>query len=232
MSITFIKGNLFNSSCQTLINTVNCVGVMGKGIALVYRLRYPHLFTEYQRKCQNHEIQVGNLWLYHGAANTPGVLNFPTKTHWKLPSKLEYIELGLQFFQQNYQALNITSVAFPLLGAHNGGLSPQVVRGVMEKYLTDCSLTVEIYEHDATATDSLFEVFRNRWLSILPQTLPQVTYIRQTAILNRITEVLANRHANSLIDLLEYDGIGLKTLEKCFSMVMNPHALDQQISLF
>lgn len=232
MSITFIKGNLFNSSCQTLVNTVNCVGVMGKGIALVYRLRYPHLFTEYQRKCQNHEIQVGNLWLYHGAVNTPGVLNFPTKTHWKLPSKLEYIEQGLQFFQQNYQALNITSAAFPLLGAHNGGLSPQVVRAVMEKYLADCYLPIEIYEHDASAPDNLFEAFRNRWLSVPQQTLSLVTGIRQTAILSRITKVLATRHANSLIDLLEYDGIGFRTLAKCFSMMMNPHSLGQQTSLF
>lgn len=232
MSITFIKGNLFNSSCQTLVNTVNCVGVMGKGIALVYRLRYPHLFTEYQRKCQNHEIQVGNLWLYQGIVNAPSVLNFPTKTHWKLPSKLEYIERGLQFFQQNYQALKITSVAFPLLGAHNGGLSPQVVRGVMEQYLADCHLPIEIYEHDATAPDNLFESFRSRWLSVPFQNLPQVTGIRQTAIINRITEVLANRHANSLIDLLEYDGIGLNTLAKCFSMIMNPYTPGQQTSLF
>ncbi|GAB2466686.1 hypothetical protein GCM10011375_32540 [Hymenobacter qilianensis] len=232
MSITFIKGNLFNSSCQTLVNTVNCVGVMGKGIALVYRLRYPHLFTEYQRKCRNHEIQVGNLWLYHGAVNTPTVLNFPTKTHWKLPSKLEYIEQGLQFFRQNYQALNITSIAFPLLGAQNGGLPPQVVRRVMEEHLIDCHLPIEIYEHDAAAPDNLFEAFRGRWLSIPPKKLPQVTGIRQTAILSQISEVLANGHINSLVDMLEYDGIGLKTLAKCFSMVMNPHAGGQQTSLF
>ena len=232
MSITFIKGNLFNSSCQTLVNTVNCVGVMGKGIALVYRLRYPHLFTEYQHKCRNLEIQVGNLWLYNGSVNAPAVLNFPTKTHWKLPSKLEYIERGLQYFQQNYQALNITSVAFPLLGAHNGGLSPQVVRGVMAKYLADCHLPVEIYEHDATVQDNLFELFRSRWLAIPPLTLPQITGIRQTAILSRITEVLVERRAYSLIDLLEYDGIGLKTLEKCFSMVINHKASGHQTSLF
>ena len=93
-NITIINGNIFNTKAQTIVNTVNCVGVMGKGIALVFKLRYPAMFDIYQDFCKQGLIGIGKLWIYKGDARDPWVLNFPTKTHWKLPSEYEYIEKG------------------------------------------------------------------------------------------------------------------------------------------
>ena len=92
MAVTIINGNIFNSKAQTIVNTVNCVGVMGKGIALVFKLRYPSMFEQYQKYCAQHLIEVGKLWIYKGEETDPWVLNFPTKTHWKLPSEYKNIE--------------------------------------------------------------------------------------------------------------------------------------------
>lgn len=101
-NITFVKGNIFNTKAQTVVNTVNCVGVMGKGIALVYKLRYPKMFDIYKEYCHQHLIGIGKLWIYKGDKNDPWVLNFPTKFHWKYPSKYEYVEKGLQKFVETY----------------------------------------------------------------------------------------------------------------------------------
>ena len=130
-NITIINGNIFNTKAQTIVNTVNCVGVMGKGIALVFKLRYPSMFDIYQDFCKQGLIGIGKLWIYKGDARDPWVLNFPTKTHWKLPSKYEYIEKGLQKFVETYKEKGITSIAFPLLGANNGGLDGKKVEELM-----------------------------------------------------------------------------------------------------
>ena len=114
------KGNIFSSRCQTIVNTVNCVGIMGAGIALECRLRYPQMFEQYAQLCADAKLDIGRLWVYK--APERWVLNFPTKKHWRYPSRVEYLHLGLQKFMDTYQTRGITSVAFPLLGAQNGGL--------------------------------------------------------------------------------------------------------------
>ena len=91
-NITYIKGNIFQSDKQTIVNTVNCVGVMGKGVALGFRLRYPEMYEKYKVFCQNKQLTVGKLWLYKPDNDSQWVLNFPTKIHWKYPSKMEYLE--------------------------------------------------------------------------------------------------------------------------------------------
>ena len=88
-NIKIVRGNIFNTKAQTIVNTVNCVGVMGKGIALVFKLRYPLMFDIYKGFCKSKQIGIGKLWLYKGEPEEPWVLNFPTKFHWKYPSKLE-----------------------------------------------------------------------------------------------------------------------------------------------
>ena len=133
MSIVFSKGNIFNSKAQTIVNTVNCVGVMGKGIALVFKLRYPLMFDLYKEHCWNKRIAIGKLWIYKGESDAPWVLNFPTKFHWKYLSKKEYLEKGLEKFCETYKEQGITSIAFPLLGAHNGGLDKNEVLDIMKR---------------------------------------------------------------------------------------------------
>ena len=89
------------------------------------------MFDVYQEYCRQDLISIGKLWIYKGNEKDPWVLNFPTKTHWKLPSEYEYIEKGLQKFVETYKDKGITSIAFPLLGANNGGLDGHKVEEIM-----------------------------------------------------------------------------------------------------
>ncbi|KAA6316743.1 hypothetical protein EZS27_032991 [termite gut metagenome] len=145
-NIKFIQGNLFNSEYQTLVNTVNCVGVMGKGIALEFKKQYPDMFETYKTYCYENLITIGVLYL-HRRPNK-WVLNFPTKVHWRNPSKLEYIENGLQKVLEKYKEYGMTSIAFPLLGCSNGGLNREDVSPLMNEYLSKLEIPVEIYDYN------------------------------------------------------------------------------------
>ena len=124
----FSNRNIFNTQCQTIVNTVNCVGVMGKGIALEMKTRYPVMFEKYKKLCKDNLIDIGKLWLYK-EPDDKWILNFPTKTHWK------------------YKDKNIESIAFPMLGCSNGGLETEKVLEIMVKHLSKCdNLIVEIYK--------------------------------------------------------------------------------------
>lgn len=92
---TLKKGNLFDSNCKTLVNTVNCVGVMGKGITLTFKLKFPKMFDEYRKNCLSNKIKIGELYPYY-ENNLLRVLNFPTKVHWKNKSELICIYKGLE----------------------------------------------------------------------------------------------------------------------------------------
>ena len=134
-------GNIFDSTAKTLVNTVNCVGVMGKGIALDFKNKYPTMYKEYVKLCHAGEIKPGKPYLYQDLYGT-SILNFPTKEHWRSPSKLSYIIEGLDWFCENYQKYDISSIAFPPLGCGNGGLSWEVVGPIMYSKLRD--LPIEI----------------------------------------------------------------------------------------
>jgi O-acetyl-ADP-ribose deacetylase (regulator of RNase III) len=220
MSLKHIKGNIFNTKCQTIVNTVNCVGIMGKGIALVHKLRYPKMFSEYQEHCEKKLIKPGVLWLYSKQEDAPWILNFPTKIHWKYPSKLEWIESGLQKFVEMYQQKGITSIAFPLLGTHNGGLDILTVKRVMDSYLSNCKIPIEIYDYDPGAPDDLFESFKNKWLSSDPELVAKITGI-QAQYTKKITEILLTNEVRSMVTLVGYHGIGEKTMEKAFLYALN-----------
>jgi O-acetyl-ADP-ribose deacetylase (regulator of RNase III) len=145
-NINLYTGNLFNSKAQTLVNTVNCVGVMGKGIALEFKKRYPQMFAEYQIKCREKEIEIGRSWLWKNNNKLPWLLSFPTKVHWRYPSEVTYIEKGLSEFVASYQQWGITSIAFPVLGANNGGLNKEIIKPLMVRYLSKCNIPVEIWD--------------------------------------------------------------------------------------
>ena len=198
-NITVINGNIFNTKAQTIVNTVNCVGVMGKGIALVFKLRYPSMFEQYQKYCKQ---------------------NFPTKTHWKLPSEYEYIEKGLQKFVDTYKEKGITSIAFPLLGANNGGLDKDKIMETMLHYLSKCDIPIEIYQYDSMAPDDLFETFKNKWNEISTIDKKQLG-IRQQKQIDAIEKAVNVDNVKSMIALINYPGIGIKTMERCFKIVMS-----------
>lgn len=137
-------GNMFESKCSTIVNTVNCVGVMGKGIALEFKKRYPKMYEEYVEKCNRGEVRPGSPYLYR-CEDGLSVLNFPTKDHWRSPSHLSYVIDGLDWFLKNYRNYEIDSIAFPPLGCGNGGLKWEVVGPIMYSKLRDLPIEVEIY---------------------------------------------------------------------------------------
>ncbi len=141
--IEYIEGDIFESPAQVIVNTVNTVGVMGKGLALSFKKRYPDMFESYKKVCEKHQLAVGKLMLYKEADHW--ILLFPTKENWRNPSKLEYIEKGLMKFVNTYAEKHITSIAFPNLGCGNGELDWNSVRPLMEKYLKLLPIDVYIY---------------------------------------------------------------------------------------
>lgn len=141
--IKYLEGDLFKSPAQVIVNTVNTVGVMGKGIALEYKNRYPQMFERYREYCDKKKLQVGKLMLWY--APDHWILLFPTKEHWRNPSKLKYIEQGLDKFVRTYAEKQIVSIAFPRLGCGNGELNWDDVKPLMEKYLKPLPIDVYIY---------------------------------------------------------------------------------------
>jgi len=128
------RGDLLRDDADALVNTVNTVGVMGKGIALQFKRAYPAMFEAYQRVCREGGIEAGRMYVWEtGALSGPRfVINFPTKAHWRAPSRIEYIVDGLEDLVQVVERLGIRSIAVPPLGAGNGGLDWTEVRPKIE----------------------------------------------------------------------------------------------------
>ena len=152
--ITYVQGNLFESSAQVLTNAVNCVGVMGKGIALEFKKRYPAMYCEYVAKCSAGQMKIGEPWLWEDDGTQ--ILNFPTKQHWRKPSALADIEAGLKWLALNYGELGIYTIAMPALGCGSGGLAWSEVQLLTEKHLGSVpDLEVFVYPDRTGATRSM-----------------------------------------------------------------------------
>lgn len=143
--ITYMRGDMFQSTVQTLVNPVNCFGTMGAGLAKDFRDLYPLMFSKYKLKCHLSEIRLGETWLYK-VKEQDWVLNFPTKYDPAFPSQLAWIEMGLQDFVNSWEILGINSIAFPKLGCGLGQLDfDRGVKPLMEQYLSDLPIDIEIY---------------------------------------------------------------------------------------
>lgn len=141
--IHYLEGDIFRSPAQVITNAVNTMGVMGKGVALEFKNRYPDMFAAYRTACEQKLLTIGKLMLWQAADYR--ILLFPTKENWRNPSKIEYIEAGLDKFARAYEGKNIRSVAFPCLGCGNGGLDWEAVRPLMENYLGGLPIPVYVY---------------------------------------------------------------------------------------
>ena len=217
------KGNIFTTQCKTIVNTINCVGVMGAGIAYEYRLRYPKMFTKYKKYCSDGAITIGKLWIYDlevEDVNTPykKILNFPTKNHWKYPTKNEYLEKGLQKFLDTYIDKSIESIAFPLLGADKGGLDEKISFEIMESYLSKCQIPVEIWYFDSKAKDDLYDRCKTEFMEKSNSTLISQSGLRADTI-SKIRNALLREDVNSLSGLQRIGGIGEKSMEKVFELL-------------
>ena len=235
--IEFKKGNIFTTECDVIVNTVNCSGVMGAGIAYEFRLRYPDMFYKYKELCDKKLLMIGRLWIYSLSEDDifkekyRRVLNFPTKNFWKLPSKEEYLEKGLLKFVETYKEKNITSIAFPLLGASKGGLSEEVSIKLMEKYLSELDIKIEIWHFDPKAVDDVYQDFKAMFQSIPDNVIKEesglgLQYIR------RIREALENKDICTMSGLSSVKGIGEVTLEKSFRYIRNHDKFPSNLELF
>lgn len=159
--IKILIGNMFESQVKTLVNTVNCVGVMGKGVAAEFKKRFPDMFKEYKRKCDAKMVLPGTPYFF-GNLFGQSVVNFPTKNHWRSPSKLDDVATGLELFAKNYKDWGIESIAFPPLGCGNGGLDWDIVGPLMYQTLSKLDIDVEIYAPFGTSLEKIKEEFLSR----------------------------------------------------------------------
>jgi O-acetyl-ADP-ribose deacetylase (regulator of RNase III) len=139
--LIYTQGNLLKADVDALVNTVNTVGVMGKGIALMFKEQFPENFRAYEAACRRKEIQVGHVFVTErrDLVGPKWIINFPTKKHWRQPSKLEWIEAGLVDLRRVIVENGIRSIALPPLGSGNGGLDWSQVRPLVEKALASLS---------------------------------------------------------------------------------------------
>src|SRR5215468_9685870 len=159
--LTRRSGDLFTSRAQTLVNAVNCVGVMGKGVALEFKKRWPAMFEDYQRRCERKEVRLGEPYNYRDASGIL-IVNFPTKNHWRSAARLADIERGLDYFADHVIEWGITSVALPPLGCGNGGLEWDEVGPLIYRKLHGLPIDVEVYAPYGTPSNQLTESFLSR----------------------------------------------------------------------
>lgn len=160
-----VIGDLFASNAQTLCNTVNCVGVMGKGVALEFKKRFPRMARDYEARCARHEVRLGEPYVYAEPPSLyedgPGIqiLNFPTKGHWRSSSRLTDIEQGLEFLARHAAEWGITSLALPPLGCGNGGLEWSEVGPLIYAKLHALPIDIEVYAPYGTPRGELGNAF-------------------------------------------------------------------------
>lgn len=133
-------GDIFERHTQAIVNPVNCVGVMGAGLAKEFKYRYPEMFYAYRLKCRKKEIEVGRVWYWLNSV--PAIICFPTKYHWKNPSQISYIKLGLENLINTQP--NFKSISIPALGCGLGGLKLLDVKKLMQEMFSDISYRVEM----------------------------------------------------------------------------------------
>lgn len=139
-----LTGDLFASHAQALVNPVNCAGVMGKGVALEFKMRFPAMFHDYAQRCKRRSVRLGEPYAYRDGSGVL-IVNFPTKGHWRSPSRLDDIGRGLDYLVDHVGDWDIQSLALPALGCGNGGLAWADVGPLIDRKLSSLSIDVELY---------------------------------------------------------------------------------------
>ncbi len=207
-------GNIFNSKADAVVVTVNCIGFMGKGMALECSLRYPEIESVYKLACNRKEVSTGRImWEY-----TPGgqfIALFPTKNDYKRPSKLEFISSGLQALVSDIQSRKVNSIAVPRLGSELGGLDWNLVRPLVEQALGPLLLEVELWEFTPNTSDpfiaNIIEHAKRN-----PSQFSLQTGISKSLI-DSIIRQSDNRRFSSAVDLLSIAGLGKQGVKKLMS---------------
>lgn len=156
--IEVVIGDILESKAQTLVNTVNCVGIMGKGIALAFKKRFPDMYKDYIGRCKLGQVKLGQPYLYR-RREEPWILNFPTKEHWRSIASLDAMIRGMRYLLEHYKEWGITSLAVPPLGCGEGQLEWRVVGPTLYRYLKQMDIPVTLhapYGTPAVETQSSF----------------------------------------------------------------------------
>jgi len=151
-------GDLFESRAQTLVNAVNCVGVMGKGIAEQFKGRFPAMFEDYKRRSKRKQVRLGEPYLYRDSSGVQ-IVNFPTKGHWRSASRLADVEHGLDYLAKHVEKWRIHSLALPALGCGAGGLEWFDVGPLIYRKLNKLPIDVELYAPYGTSKQQLAPEF-------------------------------------------------------------------------
>lgn len=152
MPIARVQGTILRSRSQTLTNTVNCVGVMGKGIAQKFKRKYPEMFEDYALRCGRMEVKPGVPYVYKVNQGLQ-ILNFPTKDHWRGKSKFAWIENGLDHLVEHWSGWDVLSLAVPPLGCGHGGLDWADVEPLIYAKLGDLPIQIDLYIPDGERVD-------------------------------------------------------------------------------
>jgi len=165
MVTKILIGNILESKAHTLINTVNCVGIMGKGIALEFKKRFPEMFRDYKARCDRNEIVQGKPFIYKRLL-LPLIINFPTKKHWRSVSNINDIQAGLRYLINHYKEWGVQSLAVPPLGCGNGQLDWQDVGPIIYNAFEPIDIPVEMYAPFGTHPKMLTREFLSKNLFI------------------------------------------------------------------
>jgi O-acetyl-ADP-ribose deacetylase (regulator of RNase III) len=203
------KGSLLDVNVEALVNTVNTVGVMGKGVALQFKIAYPQMFKEYQKACKHGHVQIGKMYVYHNNArgNPKLIINFPTKQHWKENSEMRYIREGLNSLIEEIKSNNVKSIALPPLGCGMGGLNwIEVLPLIHQAFKEIPDVRVIVFPPNVTNLPN----------KIVPKTIcPEMNWIRASIIKIMgqypvLGYELTLLEANKLLYFLQEAGVALK----------------------
>ncbi len=189
--VEVIMGDMFESKAQTLVNTVNCVGIMGKGVALEFKKRFPDMFEDYVKRCEAKQVRLGRPYLFKRMF-PPWILNFPTKDHWRSVSRVQDIIEGLRYLQQHYKEWGISSLAVPPLGCGHGQLEWRVVGPTLYRHLKTLDIPVELYAPFGAPHEELQPSFLDESEGSVPQKAVPYTidpaWVAIVEVLKRIEE--------------------------------------------
>lgn len=228
MSITTQhKGNIFNSKAEVIAVTVNCVGFMGKGMALECALRFPEVESEYKAACKEHLVKTGFMF-WPQAVKNPNLVLFPTKNDYKFPSKISYIREGLESLCKDLSDRKLSSIALPKLGTELGGLDWKIVEKEILLAFESFVINLEIWSYDSNIKDPQVE-------KILQLVEKDFTFASEFTglnenILKRLIRAKQNSTFAGFADLLKIEGVGKQSAKKLISL--SRASFEKEPSLF
>lgn len=187
--INYTKGNIIQADVEALVNTVNTVGIMGKGIALAFKKAFPNNFKIYKQLCEDKKFDIGDLLITNTGLTRPKfIVNFPTKNHWRSRSKIEFIEIGMKELVKEIKERQIKSIAIPPLGCGNGGLNWNEVKTVILRELEEVGNDVEVIIYEPGYNNQ--EIKTKKQITLTPARAMLLSSLRNYQVLGYTINLL------------------------------------------